>query len=205
MPKYAPHTLPADGARASAPSAQQKETPAQQQQLAVQAPRSHPAVLLGQHIRRERGMQGVRGYAAAIRDYLNEQEYKELCAAMGVQPDARVSAPPPQAQQTVQQPAPVQQPQQHSNPANQLQMMQTLAQLMPLLSGGGGTQGNQGGGGDLGGMLGQLMGGGQGGGINPAMLSSLLGGGQAPAVNAGGGAGGLNPMMLAQLLGGLQK
>jgi len=149
----------------------------------------HPAVSLGQHIRRERGMEGVRGYVVALREYLPPTEYQEVCRAMGVptdlQPQQRHTPAPPQPAQE----APV--PQNNAN--NQMQMMQMLQMLMAMQNGGIGAMG-----GNMGGQ--PVMGNNAGGGINPMMLAQLAG-----MNGMGGQSGGINPMMLAQLLGGMPK
>lgn len=176
MPRYAPHTLPMDTSRPSgtAPNINTQQAGGSK----------HPSILLGEHIRRERGMHGVRGYVSAVSAYLSPTEHQALCAAMGVSPD--VQAPPP-----VQ--APPQETIAQQSPANQGQLLQLLAQLM---------QGSQAGSGGLNpALLASLLGGGQNAGtLNPALLSSLLGGATQNA-----GQGGLNPALLAQLLGGMQK
>ncbi|MDL2258811.1 hypothetical protein LJC42_06635 [Eubacteriales bacterium OttesenSCG-928-K08] len=196
MPRFAPQSLPQHAMRTNNANAQQP--PAQNIQTAVPREGSpdaqqqkrqneHPAILLGRHIRRERGMQGVRAYVAQIREHLSANEYQALCGAMGVpeniQPEAAAFSSP--------QPAP-QQPQE-SNPqqgANQMQMLQMLSQLMGSMNAGGGTN--------------NMMGGSNPAGLNPALLSQLMGSMNA-SNNNGSNANGINPMMLMQLLNGLQK
>lgn len=171
MPKYAPQSLP-EGAARKAPE-QYKGT---NQRMVGPA---QPAIQLAQYVRRERGMQGVRSYVAAIREFLPSSEYQALCKTMGVPADVKQTHKPAQGQPTQGQPAqghPSQgQPTQaQSNPANQMQMMQMLSSLMNMQGGaspgGAGSAGSTGGTGGTGGI---------------------------------GGAGGLNPMMLAQLLNGM--
>ena len=193
MPRYAPHSLPTGGTRPT--SVQESPTGDMEPQLPVYES-GQPAVLLAQQIRREHGMQGVRGYIVAMRDYLAQPEYLELCRAMGVSPDIqtpsshRTPAQSPQ-QQVMQDSPPVQTQQQMPTQqnGNQMQMLQMLMQLM--------------GGMPSGGM-------GSGGGFNPMMLAQMLGmqGGSNPmsGMPSGGmgSGGGFNPMMLAQLLGNMQ-
>ncbi len=192
MPRYAPQSLPTGGTR---PSPVQQRPAGDMEPQPSMSESGQPAVLLAQHIRREHGMQGVRGYIVAMRDYLAQPEYLELCRAMGVSPDIqmpsshRAPAQSPPQPQVVQDPPPVQPQQSPQQNGNQMQMLQMLMQLMGMQNGGG-------------------MG--SGGGFNPMMLAQLLGmqsGGNPMAGMQGGGTGsggGFNPMMLAQLLGNMQ-
>lgn len=211
MPKYVPHTLPADFSRPNAANAnterknipnqqfnQQNRAQAQaadQEAAAPPAPKAHPAVLLGQHIRRERGMQGVRSYASQVREYLSPSEYQELCQNMGIKPEPEPTHEP----QVLQGPMPASVPAQAStnNTGNQMQMLQLLTQILGM-QGGAQAPNNA-----TNALLPQLLGGQNN---NANLLSQLLGGqASVPAVNAGGNnAGGINPMMLAQLLNGLK-
>jgi hypothetical protein len=186
MPRYAPQSLPMGGSR---PQAVQETDDIEQQHSTEDDMAIHPAVSLGQHIRRERGMEGVRGYVVALREYLPPLEYQEVCKAMGVPADLQ----PQQRQAPVQQQQPAQEaPQPQNNTNNQMQMLQMLQMLMAMQNGG------------MGGMSGQnAMGNSTGGGINPMMLAQLAG--MNGMGGMGGQGGGINPMMLAQLLGGMQK
>ena len=172
MPRYAPQSLPMGGSR---PQAGQPINDTDQNDTS-EGNSLHPAVSLGQHIRRERGMDGVRGYVVSIRDYLPSEEYQDLCRSLGVPPDLqapvnhRQQAAQPQHQET---PQPAQ-----NNPNNQMQMMQMLQMLMAMQGGGMGA-----------------------GGFNPLAQLAGMGGGMPMQ---GGGQNGLNPMMLAQLLSSMQ-
>lgn len=135
---------------------------------------SQPAIQLGQYVRRERGMQGVRLYAAAVREFLPASDYHSLCEAMGV-PPGEAAAP----RQTMPQQAA---PQQAANPMNQMQMLQMLTQLMSM----------------QGGNPAAAAAGGMGAGFGSA------GAGSAGAGSAGAGSAGINPMLLAQLMGAMQ-
>lgn len=158
MPKYAPQSLP-EGAARKAPE-QYKGT---NQRMAGPA---QPAIQLGQYVRRERGMQGVRSYVAAIREFLPASEYQALCKMMGVPADVKPNHKPAQGQPAQGQPAQGQpaQAQAQSNPANQMQMMQMLSSLMNMQ--GGASSGGAGSTGGTGGA----------GGLNPMMLAQLLNG-----------------------------
>lgn len=156
MPVYAPQSLPdmeRKGQQGQQSQQSQQGQHSQQGQRTQQNPahmnqiRPHESARqLGRFVQRERGMQGVRSYVEAMREFLPQTEYIELCKAMGVQPSKRAQKPSNNdggGNQAAQ------------NPANQAQMMQMLTQLM-------GMQG----GGDANGM----------GGMNPALLAQLLGG-----------------------------
>lgn len=177
MPGYTPQSLPMGAER---------KTTDQQKQNGQQKRAANPAQLaiqLGQYIRRERGMQGVRSYVASIREYLPASDYLALCKTMGVPANTGQQSAP--GQQSGNRPinnsqANNQQPHQDAGGmANQMQMMQMLSQLMG--AGGNNTGGNV------------------PGGINPNIFSQLNGG------TGGNNAGGINPMMLAQLLGGMNN
>lgn len=157
MPVYAPQSLP-DMERKSPQSQQSQQSPqGQQSQQSQQGQKGtlrmnqlrpyESARQLGRFVQRERGMQGVRNYVEAIREFLPHTEYIELCKAMGVQPSkhAPQSGHSDGASKQAAQ-----------NPANQAQMLQMLTQLM-------GMQGGQDASGGMGGM-------------NPALLAQLLGG-----------------------------
>ena len=196
MPKYAPHTLPVDASRTNNASAnaERKSAPPNSP-----APKIHPAILFGQHIRRERGMQGVRGYVSHVREYLSAVEYQELCSTMGIKPEPEPVPAAPQPAQMQQHALPAAPAPAPVNSANQMQMLQLLTQLL-------GSQGaTQNAGAAPNPLLSSLLGGQptaapQNAGFNPAMLSQLLGGQN----TAGGAGGGINPMLLAQLLGGMK-
>lgn len=182
MPRYAPQSLPMGGSRP-----QQSQPPTEdieQQQDTGSNLAVHPAVSLGQHIRRERGMEGVRGYVVALREYLPPQEYQELCRSLGVPTDLQPSThtKQPQQQAVSESPQPVQ-----NN--NNNQMMQMLQMLMALQGGGMGGGGFN----PLAQLLGGMSGGMQGGG-----MGNNMGG-------MGGGQNGINPLLLAQLLNGMQQ
>ena len=195
MPKYAPQSLPVGGSR---PPVQQAVNASDTEEPTF-PDHGQPAVLLGQHIRRERGMQGVQRYVLSMREHLTESEYEDLCHAMGVPTDLQ---PPAHARQTAPQPvSQVQDPpfnghQQAPNP-NNMQMMQTLMQMMNGMNGmngmGGAPAGGTGGG----------MGGTNMNGMNPLMLAQMLQGGMGNA-NGGGGMNGMNPLLLAQMLSSMQ-
>ena len=181
MPRYAPQSLPTGGSR---PPIQQ-DMNADDTEENVSQNYGQPAILLGQHIRRERGMQGVQRYVVSMREHLTESEYEDLCHALGVPTDLQLPQQHRNMQhQTMQQenayPAQPQQPQ--AAQQNNMQMLQMLMQLMGGMNGGG-------------------MGGGMGG-MNPMMLAQMLQNGMG-GMN-GGGMNGMNPLMLAQMLSSMQ-
>ena len=198
MPRYAPQSLPTGGSR---PPIQQVVSAADTEEP-MSPDYGQPAITLGQHIRRERGMQGVQRYVVSMRDHLTESEYEDLCHAMGVPSDLQL---PPQHRPSPQHTAPVvqetfapqQQPQQ--NMGNNMQMMQALMQMMGGMNGMGGSMG--GGGMNAGG--GMNPGGGMNmGGMNPMMLAQMLQG--MGGMGGGANGGGMNPLMLAQMFGAMQ-
>ncbi len=181
MPRYAPQSLPMGGSRPQ--QSQQPTEDIEQQQDTASNLAVHPAVSLGQHIRRERGMEGVRGYVVALREYLQPQEYQELCRSLGVPTDLQPSThtKQPQQQAVSESPQPVQN--------NNNQMMQMLQMIMALQGGGMGGGGFN--------PLAQLMGG-MSGGMQGGGMGNNMGG-------MGGGQNGINPLLLAQLLSGMQQ
>ncbi|MDR1619219.1 MAG: hypothetical protein LBS18_00930 [Clostridiales bacterium] len=151
MPKYAPQSLPL-AARRKAPDQRRAGIIS-----AAPVPPGRAAIRLGQYIRRERGIQGARAYAAAIHEYLPGPDYRALCRTLGMS----ASPPAPRAAQNTHAQAPraVQNTQNHprpqGGPANQMQVMQMLSSLMQLRGGG-----NNNGAGDNG--------------MNPLLLAQLL-------------------------------
>ncbi len=202
MPRYAPQSLPVGGSR---PPVQQAVN-ASDTEEPTSPDHGQPAVLLGQHIRRERGMQGVQRYVVSMREHLTESEYGDLCHAMGVPTDLQL---PAQTRSAASQPvSQVQDPpfnghQQapNLNNNNNMQMMQTLMQMMSGMNGMGGMGG-------MGGAPAGGTGGGTGGmnmnGMNPLLLAQMLQGGMGNA-NSGGGMNGMNPLLLAQMLSSMQQ
>ncbi len=198
MPRYAPQSLPTGGSRP--PAQQDLNADDTEENLSQNYGQPAPAILLGQHIRRERGMQGVQRYVVSMRDHLTESEYEDLCHAMGVPTDLQLpqqhrAAPQQHAIPNVQE-NPYVAPQQQAPQQNNMQMMQMLMQLMGGMNGMGGSAG-----GGTGGM----------GGMNPMMLAQMLqnGGGMGGNMNGGsttgGGMNGMNPLLLAQMLGSMQN
>ena len=194
MPRYAPQSLPTGGSR---PPIQQVVS-ATDTEEPMSPDYGQPAITLGQHIRRERGMQGVQRYVVSMRDHLTESEYEDLCHAMGVPTDLQL---PPQHRPSPQHAAPVVQetfaPQQQppQNMGNNMQMMQTLMQMMGGMNGMGGGM-NVGGGMNPGGGMNM-------GGMNPLMLAQMLQG-MGGMGGSGANGGGMNPLMLAQMFGAMQ-
>ena len=192
MPRYAPQSLPVGGSRppAQAVNASDTEEP-------MSPEYGQPAILLGQHIRRERGMQGVQRYVVSMREHLTESEYEDLCHAMGVPTD--LQPPPPSRQAAQTQPAhqaqdsPYSGHQQAPN-QNNMQMMQMLMQMMSGMGGMGGMGGTPAG--STGGGMGNMNG------MNPLLLAQMLQSGMG-GMN-GGGMNGINPMLLAQMLSSMQ-
>ncbi|HWR22895.1 MAG TPA: hypothetical protein VN366_05390 [Feifaniaceae bacterium] len=190
MPRYAPQSLPVGGSRPPQQDMNMGDT-----EEPISPEYGQPAILLGRHIRRERGMQGVQRYVVSMREHLTDSEYEDLCHAMGVPTDLQL---PAQSRAPVQpQPAPHQDPsfqgqQQAANP-NNMQMMQTLMQMM---NGMGGAQGGNTGGG-MGGMGGMNT-----NGMNPLLLAQMLQNGMGSG--NGGGMNGMNPLLLAQMLSSMQ-
>jgi|GEM_PF-5245458 len=187
MPRYAPQSLPSGGSRPS----MQREANADGAGENMSPDTSHPAIQLGQHIRRERGIQGVQRYVVSMREHLSEDEFEELCQALGVPPDIQL---PTQrhAPQTQQHSDGASAQQAQPNPNNNPNMQQMLPMLMQLMNG------MQGGG------MGMPMGNNGGGnGFNPVMLAQLM---QGMNGMQGGGMnnGNMNPLMLAQMLQSMQ-
>ncbi len=195
MPRYAPHSLPSSGSR---PPAQQAVN-AYDTEEPISTDSGQPAILLGQHIRRERGMQGVQRYVVSMREHLTESEYEDLCHAMGVPTDLQLpqqhrAAPQQHTIPNAQENAYAAQPQ--ASNQNNMQMIQMLMQMMSGMNGMGGSTG--------GGMGGLNM-----NGMNPLLLAQMMQNGMGGAgVNggtSGGGMNGMNPLLLAQMLSSMQN
>ncbi len=193
MPRYAPHSLPVGGSR---PPAQQAANMGDTEEP-MPADHGQPAILLGQQIRRERGMQGVQRYVVSMREHLTESEYEDLCHAMSVPTDLQLPAqtrPAAHSHPSPQMQDPPSQGQQQAANQNNMQMMQMLMQMMSGMGGMGGMGGTPAG--STGGGMGNMNG------MNPLLLAQMLQSGMG-GMN-GGGMNGINPMLLAQMLSSMQ-
>ncbi len=161
MARYSPQSLPVKGSRSTIDQTEQGDGIPKMENDNELDYSAEPSIMLAQQIRREHGMQGVRGYVASMREYLSASHYSELCKAMGVSENLRPKQPEvvyEQAQPVNAQSGNPQNAQQ--NMGNQLQMLQMLTQLMNMQQSPGQN------------MFGQ----GNSSGMNPLMLAQLLGG-----------------------------
>lgn len=193
MPRYAPQSLPNGGSRP--PAQQDMNADDTEENLSHNYGQPAPAILLGQHIRRERGMQGVQRYVVSMREHLTESEYEDLCHAMGVPTDLQLpqqhrAAPQQHTMPNVQE-SPYASPQPQAQQQNNMQMMQMLMQLMGGMNGTGSGTG------------GMNM-----NGLNPLLLAQMMQNGMGGNMNGGSGTGsmnGMNPLLLAQMLSAMQN
>lgn len=120
---------------------------------------------LGEQIKQEHGMKGVRKYVMSMREYLPPQEWKALGQAFGLDVDTSASGEREvrQHQQTQDNRQPVQQAAPQQNLTNQGSSMNPMLQMLTSMVGGGIP--------NL--PFGDMING--GGGINPLMLAQLLG------------------------------
>ncbi|HPY37105.1 MAG TPA: hypothetical protein PLH38_04655 [Clostridia bacterium] len=157
MARYSPQSLPMSGTRSTADQHEQKDSAPKLENAMEDS--AEPSIMLAQQIRREHGMQGVRGFVAAMREYLPASHYRELCSAMGVSENLR----PKQPERVYEQAQPVNAqnenpPHAQQNMGNQLQMLQMLTQLMNMQQSPGQNAFGQG----------------NSSGMNPLMLAQLL-------------------------------
>ena len=65
MARYSPQSLPMSGTRSTADQHEQKDSAPKLENAMEDS--AEPSIMLAQQIRREHGMQGVRGFVAAMR------------------------------------------------------------------------------------------------------------------------------------------